>query len=161
MQKQHKANHACGSASAYAGSGTGPAGNVCMNCEATSTPLWRRSDNDELLCNACGLYYKLHATHRPKVLRPPPAPTSLDPSNCNPTQFQHHEPQTFCANCNTTQTPLWRRDDAARTLCNACGLYVKLHGTNRPTSLRNDVVRKRVRAPEGHAAARKRKMEEL
>ncbi|TPX61306.1 hypothetical protein PhCBS80983_g01190 [Powellomyces hirtus] len=67
MQKQHKASHACGSASAYAGSGTGPTGNVCMNCEATSTPLWRRSDNDELLCNACGLYYKLHATHRPKT----------------------------------------------------------------------------------------------
>lgn len=28
---------------------------ICSNCETTSTPLWRRSANDELLCNACGL----------------------------------------------------------------------------------------------------------
>lgn len=28
---------------------------ICSNCSTASTPLWRRSANDELLCNACGL----------------------------------------------------------------------------------------------------------
>ena len=31
----------------------------CSNCGATHTPLWWRGLNDELDCNACGLYCKL------------------------------------------------------------------------------------------------------
>jgi hypothetical protein len=37
----------------------------CSNCSTTSTPLWRRSSNGEILCNACGLFYKLHGVIRP------------------------------------------------------------------------------------------------
>ncbi|KAI8911445.1 hypothetical protein EDD86DRAFT_189025 [Gorgonomyces haynaldii] len=103
----------------------------CQNCGVTSTPLWRRSANDELLCNACGLYQKLHNQPRPKNMRP-----------------QKGEPtdtQVECTNCFTTQTPLWRRDDQSNPLCNACGLYYKLHKTKRPLTMKNEVVRKRHR----------------
>lgn len=27
----------------------------CSNCDTRTTPLWRRSTNDKVLCNACGL----------------------------------------------------------------------------------------------------------
>lgn len=48
-----------------------------------------------------------------------------------------------CSNCHTLKTPLWRKDREGNTLCNACGLFLKLHGTTRPLSLKTDVIRKR------------------
>lgn len=36
------------------------AGTSCANCKTTTTTLWRRNHNGEPVCNACGLYYKLH-----------------------------------------------------------------------------------------------------
>ncbi|KAF9089407.1 hypothetical protein BGX29_012063, partial [Mortierella sp. GBA35] len=52
---------------------------------------------------------------------------------------------TQCTNCNTRTTPLWRRDADGNPLCNACGLFLKLHGRTRPLSLKSDVIRKRNR----------------
>ena len=36
------------------------AGTSCANCNTTTTTLWRRNPNGDPVCNACGLYYKLH-----------------------------------------------------------------------------------------------------
>ncbi|KAI8079501.1 GATA zinc finger-domain-containing protein, partial [Gilbertella persicaria] len=40
----------------------------CANCQATTTPLWRRDASGNTICNACGLYYKLHHVHRPATM---------------------------------------------------------------------------------------------
>ncbi|KAI8839384.1 hypothetical protein BJ741DRAFT_520167, partial [Chytriomyces cf. hyalinus JEL632] len=50
-----------------------------------------------------------------------------------------------CTNCQSTHTSLWRRDAAGNPICNACGLFFKLHGVQRPAELRKDVIRKRNR----------------
>ncbi|KAG8213666.1 hypothetical protein J3R82DRAFT_10361 [Butyriboletus roseoflavus] len=54
------------------------------------------------------------------------------------------QPPTSCTNCQTTNTPLWRRDPEGQPLCNACGLFFKLHGVVRPLSLKTDVIKKRL-----------------
>ncbi|RPA81803.1 global nitrogen regulator protein, partial [Ascobolus immersus RN42] len=50
-----------------------------------------------------------------------------------------------CTNCATQTTPLWRRNADGQPLCNACGLFLKLHGVVRPLSLKTDVIKKRNR----------------
>ncbi|XP_045101354.1 transcriptional regulatory protein GAT1-like isoform X4 [Portunus trituberculatus] len=44
-------------------------------------------------------------------------------------------PYAMCSNCGTNNTKLWRRNDKGEIVCNACGLYFKLHGVNRPSHL--------------------------
>src|SRR5271169_5206575 len=66
---------------------------------------------------------------------------------------------TTCTNCYTQTTPLWRRNPEGHPLCNACGLFLKLHGVVRPLSLKTDVIKKRNRGsgnsmPVGTASTR-------
>lgn len=69
---------------------------------------------------------------------------------------------TACTNCFTQTTPLWRRNPEGQPLCNACGLFLKLHGVVRPLSLKTDIIKKRNRgsgnsAPIGSGSSRSKK----
>lgn len=52
---------------------------------------------------------------------------------------------TACKNCGTTVTPLWRRDEEGYPICNACGLYHKLHGSTRPVQMKKSTIKRRKR----------------
>lgn len=64
---------------------------------------------------------------------------------------------TTCTNCFTQTTPLWRRNPDGQPLCNACGLFLKLHGVVRPLSLKTDVIKKRNRGSGNNAGGRGKK----
>ncbi|VDP99171.1 unnamed protein product [Trichobilharzia regenti] len=54
---------------------------------------------------------------------------------------------SFCTNCNTSATTLWRRNTEGEPVCNACGLYFKLHKINRPISMKKEGIQTRKRKP--------------
>ncbi|XP_067614040.1 uncharacterized protein DDB_G0283357 isoform X2 [Eurosta solidaginis] len=54
-----------------------------------------------------------------------------------------------CSNCLTTHTSLWRRNQSGEPVCNACGLYFKLHSVNRPLTMKKDTIQTRKRKAKG------------
>ncbi|RDW79608.1 putative gata transcription factor protein [Coleophoma crateriformis] len=68
------------------------------------------------------------------------------------TMANNDRDQPSCMNCQTSTTPLWRRDEVGSVLCNACGLFLKLHGRPRPISLKTDVIKSRNRVKSSGSA---------
>ncbi|KAI9769812.1 MAG: hypothetical protein M1840_003806 [Geoglossum simile] len=66
--------------------------------------------------------------------------------------------QPICQNCTTSTTPLWRRDEIGSVLCNACGLFLKLHGRPRPISLKTDVIKSRNRVKSSGQGPKKKSL---
>lgn len=91
---------------------------VCSNCQTTSTPSWRRGGNGKiLLCNACGLYQKLHNRPRPFSI------TSEGKTKALKGGFE----KIVCVACNNFFPSTEVKNSANGAMCEECLLYYKNH----------------------------------
>lgn len=113
-------------------------GKSCSHCHATSTPLWRREPTTlKPLCNACGLYLQQRNKHRPQEL------IDADAADDSSEESEGDGTGPECSHCRTHHTSVWRRSKTGAQLCNACGVYSRLRGRDRPLSLKRNKIKPR------------------
>ncbi|KAJ7588989.1 hypothetical protein C8J56DRAFT_785288 [Mycena floridula] len=113
---------------------------MCSHCQTTSTPLWRREPVTlRRLCNACGLYLQQHNKLQPQEL--------IDADNDEDDSSHDSNDGTGpeCSHCHTHNISEWRWSKTGDQLCNACGVYVRLKGRDRPLSLKRNKIKPRSR----------------
>ncbi|CAJ0610535.1 unnamed protein product [Cylicocyclus nassatus] len=121
------------------------------------------------VCDNCYLdmnrpTYALYAPPSTETRHPTEMPSAKSRGNTThkkPSAAQNSQRRQglVCSNCSGTNTTLWRRNAEGEPVCNACGLYYKLHNVQRPITMKKEgqlQTRKRKAKADGSAASKKR-----
>lgn len=130
----------------------------CVNCSTSQSAYWRRAEGGHSLCHQCSSYSRQPRPKMPKNKPPVAVSEKTIFFSCeiyiyiflyliNYKAQANRRSGVICANCKTSTTTLWRRNNQGEPVCNACGLYYKLHNVNRPQSMKKDGIQTRKRKP--------------
>ncbi|KAM3188311.1 hypothetical protein ACTXT7_000534 [Hymenolepis weldensis] len=119
----------------------------CVNCGRANSKYWAYDKAGNPLCIYCSnQMYPRYPTAQNSLaaLMPKRFTQSTKKLDRLPPNFNVKN-GTICSNCQTSKTSLWRRAPEGDVVCNACGLYRKMHGRQRPLTMRKDSIQTRKR----------------
>lgn len=109
----------------------------CLTCDAEMRTAWAKAE-----AAGCCVYGDGESRrHKMKTL------LRTHATNRTSARKISRKSGLLCANCSVSASTLWRRNSVGETVCNACGLYFKLHGVKRPITMRKDGIQTRKRRP--------------
>lgn len=124
----------------------------CVECQTSFRPhLWGRESGKGPVCDACsigGNAINEQQEHQNEFSTASAAASAANGNSMSVMDLngnRQEEENVICSNCQATTTPLWRRDAEGKTICNACGLYYKLHHVHRPATMMRTVIKRRKR----------------
>ncbi|PGH05520.1 hypothetical protein GX51_02858 [Blastomyces parvus] len=124
-------------------SGSCPGGGSCNGTGGAEGCDGCPAYNNRVYKSAARSAMALHTPRTsPQANQGGPGSTDGEAGSSNPEGMTLH---IACQNCQTTVTPLWRRDENGHPICNACGLYHKLHGSYRPPTMKKSIIKRRKR----------------
>ncbi|XP_017031552.1 box A-binding factor isoform X2 [Drosophila kikkawai] len=136
-----------------------PAGGIGQYDASLVTASATSSPNHELKCENCHSPFMRKGTSEyfcpncPPFMRMPPRMPQRQAKPKAAAAPNNRRNGVTCANCQTNSTTLWRRNNEGNPVCNACGLYFKLHNMNRPLSMKKEGIQKRKRKPKNNGGA--------
>lgn len=128
----------------------------CTQSPATAPSLAGFPPPRQLTLHSCACFILSPPSQSIATLRLCPLSNPRNMASLPGTDHNLPFQQPVCQNCQTSTTPLWRRDEAGSVLCNACGLFLKLHGRPRPISLKTDVIKSRNRVKSANQGPKKK-----
>ncbi|CAD5234453.1 unnamed protein product [Bursaphelenchus xylophilus] len=134
---------------------------ICMSCLNTSETPQEIETNVQLEDErnvAFKLYAQAAESRKPTVTSSSQSSLSniQKPKQKKPPQVSQRRQGLVCTNCKGSSTTLWRRNHKGEPVCNACGLYYKLHQVDRPLSMKKEGVQTRKRKPRNQEGTSRR-----
>ncbi|KAG0311763.1 hypothetical protein BGZ99_009927 [Dissophora globulifera] len=131
-----------------------PTSPTSASAAADSASSSSDSDSDSGRQGFATSFSDLSMMYSEALMLPPTPKTTPATSTAAPLPATIAKQGIECVNCSQTQTPLWRKNEAGEPICNACGLYAKLHHRDRPVTMRKTSITRRRRDWGGNLAHR-------